>query len=318
MRYVFRADASRSIGAGHVMRSSAIAEEFIARGKEVIFIGQISELPWVTQRIATLGFSRVYDDSNDFFSNPKEDVLILDTYSINIDAEFIKPKNWQHVIAIVDELTPSYDCTLRIHPGIDSEWVGNSFIPILAGPNFIPIRSSLSKKKQVSKLKEESLKIAVVAGGSDPYNLVNELARIIARIPVRFDAYLFATSSFNSISDSRFQYVQVGQQLDDLTRDVDLVLTTASTASLEFLARGLCVGLVCAVENQQQYYKSLGKLGVAAQLGFRTLGNNWELDQQKIHELITSNELRMSLAGKAVGLIDFKGASRIVDAITNL
>ena len=39
MRYVLRADASESIGAGHVMRSSAIAEELIARGENVVFVG---------------------------------------------------------------------------------------------------------------------------------------------------------------------------------------------------------------------------------------------------------------------------------------
>ena len=60
MRYVLRADASQSIGAGHVMRSSAIAEELIAKGKQVIFVGQITDLPWVEERIASLGFAHVY------------------------------------------------------------------------------------------------------------------------------------------------------------------------------------------------------------------------------------------------------------------
>ena len=43
MRYVLRADAPEFIGAGHVMRSSAIAEELIARGENVIFVGQVSD-----------------------------------------------------------------------------------------------------------------------------------------------------------------------------------------------------------------------------------------------------------------------------------
>ena len=62
MRYVLRADASQSIGAGHVMRSSAIAEELIARGEDVIFVGQISDLPWVEERIASLGFTHIHND----------------------------------------------------------------------------------------------------------------------------------------------------------------------------------------------------------------------------------------------------------------
>lgn len=318
MRYVLRADASRSIGAGHVMRSSAIAEELIARGESVIFVGQISDLPWVLERIENLGFSQIHSEPKQFNSNPELDVLILDAYQIEVDDFFINPKNWRHIVAIVDELTPQYDCTIRIHPGLDSEWTGDLKTPILAGPKYIPIRSSLYKKAQTRNDRNYSLRVAVVAGGSDPYGLVHEIARILARIPFHFEAFLFSSSDFDSIVDSRFHYIQVGQQLDALTEDVDLVLTTASTSSLEFLARGLCVGIVCAVDNQQQYYDTLGKIGVAAQLGFRTLGNNWKLDEDKINLLITSNGLRMDLMARAAGLIDFSGASRIVDAITSL
>ena len=318
MRYVFRADASQSIGAGHVMRSSAIAEELIARGKDVIFIGETSELPWVKERITNLGFTDVFTETSDYLSNSKSDVLLLDTYLIDIDDAFISPENWLHVIVIVDELTPNYRCTLRIHPGIDSGWVGNSQTPTLAGPRYIPIRSSLSKKAHISIDMEHSLRIAVVAGGSDPYGLVHEIASILGKIPGQFEVSLFSDSTLDSTLDSRFKYIEIGQRLDDLTMDVDLVITTASTSSLEFLARGLCVGLVCAVDNQRQYYDSLGKFGVAAQLGFRTLDNTWELDEQKIYSLISSTELRMNLMTKAVGLVDFSGASRIVDVITTL
>jgi spore coat polysaccharide biosynthesis predicted glycosyltransferase SpsG len=300
------------------MRSSAIAEELIARGQIVIFVGQISDLPWVLERIENLGFTQIYSEPKEFISNPESDILILDSYKIDINENFITPKNWLHIVAIVDELTPRYRCTIRIHPGLDSNWTGNSSTPILAGPKYIPIRSSLSKNTQIRSEGERTLKLVVVAGGSDPYELVNEIAKILAKTELHFQAYLFSKYGSNSIIDSRFHYTQVGRELDELTKDVDLVLTTASTSSLEFLARGICVGLVCAVDNQRQYYNSLGALGVAAQLGVRTLDNNWELDEQKIYSLLTSNELRMNLMARSVGLIDFNGAGRIVDAITTL
>lgn len=119
-------------------------------------------------------------------------------------------------------------------------------------------------------------------GGSDPYELVNEIATALAETPMNFEAHQFSRSRFYPVIDSRFHYTQVGQQLDELTKDVDLVITTASTSSLEFLARGLRVGIVCAVDNQRRHYNSLGDLGVVAQLGVRTLDNDWELDKQKI------------------------------------
>jgi spore coat polysaccharide biosynthesis predicted glycosyltransferase SpsG len=87
---------------------------------------------------------------------------------------------------------------------------------------------------------------------------------------------------------------------------------------LEFLARELCIGVACVVDNQKQNYKTLGELGVAAQFGFRYANNKWELDIEKIHSLVSSSELRRELLLKSRGLIDFDGARRIVDAITIL
>ena len=318
MRYVLRAGASQSIGTGHVMRSTAIAEELIVRGEDVVFVGQISGLPWVEERIASLGFSVIHNNPSQFLSNPESDVLILDSYEIEVGNAFIAAKNWLYVVAMVDALTPNYICTLRIHPGLDSNWIGASKAPTLAGPKYIPFRSSLSKNLYVVNQEQHKLKIAVVAGGSDPYALVHEIARILVMFPEQFEVYLFTNSMLDSGLDSRFQYFDVGNQLDELINNVDLVLTTSSTSCLEFLARGFCVGIACAVNNQGQYYDSLGKLGVAAQIGLRNLDNNWELDKEKIYSLIASSELRGSLIAKAKGLIDFMGASRIVDAITTL
>ena len=318
MRYVLRADASQSKGAGHVMRSSAIAEELILRGNDVIFVGQISNLPWVVQRIASLGFSRVHFDTSEFNSNPNADVLILDSYDIEVQDAFIAPHNWRHIIAVVDEMTPNYSCTLRIHPGLDSNWTGNSNIPILSGPKFIPIRYSLISHKNFVVEGLNRLKIVVVAGGSDPYGLVNEIAKILVTFSEEFDVYLLSNSVVDSSLDSRFHYVKVGDQIEEQTNDADLILTTASTTSLEFLARELCIGIACVIENQKQNYKVLGELGVAAQFGIRHMNNKWELDKEKIRLLITSSDLRRDLLTKSKGLIDFGGARRIVDAITTL
>ena len=318
MRYVLRADASHSIGAGHVMRSSAIAEELIAQGEDVVFVGQISDLPWVKERITSLGFVHIHNESIEFISNPESDVLLLDSYEIESSDEFINPEKWLHIIAIVDELTPDYHCTLRIHPSLNSAWNKNSKTPILSGPKYIPFRSSISKNMYASGQGQRMLKIAVVAGGSDPFGLVHEIANILFTFSEQFEVYLFSNSIPDSVLDNRFHYFEVSPLLDTLTKDVDLIFTTASTSSLEFLARGLCVGIACAVDNQEQYYRSLGELGVASQIGYRNKGKVWELDKEVIYSLVTSPELRRKLTTQARGLIDFKGASRIVEAIKAL
>ena len=117
--------------------------------------------------------------------------------------------------------------------------------------------------------------------------------------------------------DPRFTVVQIGFQLDLEASDADLVFTTASTTSLEFLAREIPVGLGCAVDNQQEYYESLVGAKVAMPVGeFRE--GKWKLDHAKMADLINSGELRKALEKKSAGLLDLKGAERIVDEILKL
>ncbi len=318
MRYVLRADASQTIGAGHVMRSSAIAEELIARGKEVLFVGKISNLPWVENRISGLGFTEIHSEPATLDLKKGSDVLILDSYEIEPSDQFIAPENWLKIIAIVDEQTPNFSCDLRIHPGLDISWLSNSTVPIIGGPKYIPLRSSLSHSLPKIKENHDSVRIAVVAGGSDPHRLVLELAKILFTFSEDFKALLFTNHSLGDSLDSRFQYTEIGSHLDGLTQNVDLVLTTASTSSLEFIARGLCVAVVCTFDNQEQYYRSLGEIGAAAQIGIRNSDDEWDLDKEKIHFLIKSEQKRRALIEAASGLIDFHGAKRIVDVITTV
>lgn len=317
MRYVFRADASKFIGSGHVMRLSAIAEELIARHEFVIFVGEIQDLTWVEKHILTLGFSETYIDPALFETNPETDILIIDSYTISTNDDFLLRSNWLHVISIVDELTPNYSCDLRIHPGLDSLWTGNSKTPILAGPKYIPIRKSL-KINSEKRNADRPFTIGIVGGGSDPYNSVLEIARVLHDIENPFVVFLFTNMTINLVIDERFTYVPIGDRLEEITRDCDLIFTTSSTSSLEFLARGLPIGVVKVADNQDQNYNLLGQLGAAALIGTRSNEDIWNLNSALICQLIESPEIRESLISKSHNLIDFNGSSRIIEAIKSL
>jgi len=94
---------------------------------------------------------------------------------------------------------------------------------------------------------------------------------------------------------------------------VDVVLTTASTSSLEFIAREIPTGVLCLVDNQENYYEQLGRLGFAAQIGIRTFAGAWEINVEVIRDLLGSQKKRDGLKQSILGLIDLKGASRVID-----
>jgi len=315
MRIVFRADASLATGSGHVMRSSAIAEEVIARGIPAIFVGKISDLPWVKNRISNLGFHAVIEDSDLFVSNPSTDILILDSYEIPLGTNFIQPDNWRAVVNIFDELTPLFKSRLRIHPGLTKLWPVSMETKTLSGPEYIPLRKSI--KKSEFRIENDCPKIIVVGGGSDINGFVSAVSKSLFRCKEIFQASIFASEDLNFALDERFSVVPIGDTLDEFASRSDLVFTTASTTSLEFIARGCAVAVGCAVDNQSLYYKELNRGGFAAPIG-EFLNSTWSLDEVMIRNLVNSDLLRARLRNTSTGLIDMRGATRIVDEILRL
>lgn len=316
MRYVIRADASGAIGSGHVMRSSAIAEELIARGEEVIFVGGYCEVPWLAVRIKGLGFSQTFSEVAGFNSDANTDILILDSYFVPIDDEFIQRRKWKAIVVIMDELTPSYVADLFVHPGLSVKSKTISTAKILAGPRYVPFRKSIKKNEKL-EVRKKALEIIVVGGGVDSYNFAAAICGALKKNQSDFHAVIFTTRSELAQLDSRFTAVPIGSELDKYAANADLVFATASTTSLEFIAREVAIGIGCAVNNQEEYYMVLSSLGVASPIG-RFVEDCWEIDQHEIDKLVNSNQFRENLREKCANLIDLNGARRIVDEILRL
>ena len=313
MRYVFRADAAQDIGSGHVMRSTAIAEEFIARGEDVIFIGSTSGVPWLDGYLSNIGFSKIYPESMSFTSNPMLDVLILDSYTLQTDDAFIQPEKWHRIVLVADETTPSYKSDLVFYPGLLSNVKVRNDTKVFAGPKYIPFRSSIQKSKKKLQA-SEVIEILVVGGGTDPFNFVKEISKILTSLNENFHANVFSGDKHLIKSDSRITVFPIGPSLDECAGNADLVFTTASTMSLEFIAREKAVGIGCAVDNQKSYYNSLSSFGLAAPIG-QYEASRWHINSDLVYELTTSADLRNSFVEKSSGLIDLQGVSRIVDII---
>jgi spore coat polysaccharide biosynthesis predicted glycosyltransferase SpsG len=315
MRFVFRADASLTIGSGHVMRSSAIAEEVIARGFPAVFVGTTAQLHWVSERVKSLGFTEIVEVSSEFIPDPNNDILILDSYEIAVDNDFIQPSGWMAVVSIFDELTPQYESKLRFHPGLTISWPAIGKTKTLGGPEFVALRKSIKKSEITSG--PDLRKIVVVGGGSDVTGFVSAVSKSLANCKVLFKASLFTAWDQSLVLDERFSVFPIGSGLDEVANTADLVFTTASTTSLEFIARGCVVAMGCAKDNQELYYKELSDGRYAAPIG-KYLNDTWVLDTELIEELVISETLREKFRTNSADLIDLNGASRIVDEILKL
>ncbi len=317
MRFIFRSDASREIGSGHVMRSSVLAEEAISRGFECIFVGVISDLDWVSERIAKLGFSQVLEYEDLCQVDHKSDILILDTYHIPIDHHFIAQQNWKLVLSISDKFTPRYECDIELRPGLTRVNQRQIAPVVLSGPEHILIRKGIEK----SRRKESStnpLKVLVVGGGSDPFGFVPAILEVVSSMNLDIEVHAFTNEVIRKEGKVNFLRHTIGADLDLISNDVDLVFSTASTSSLEFLAREIPMGIACAIDNQVDFYEQLGSLGCALQIGGYGSDGKWRLNMRSIRELLESQELREALRRTIDSLVDTRGAVRVMDSLLSL
>ena len=315
MRYIFHADASPKIGAGHVMRTSAIAEEFIRKRYESIFIGEILEIPWLFQKISKLGFSEIIQNKSRFQSNSKTDVLVLDSYVTSPGDEFISKSKWFKVVSIFDAVTPSYLCDMRIHPGLSMNWGVIPNLITLSGPKFIPIRSSLRVLKSSSE--SSPIKILIVGGGTDINKFGFFLSKTLNSLNLEFEATVIAKDESIFLLDKRFQVVSFGIDFDNFVNNFDLVFTTASTTSLEMVSKHFAVGVGCSVENQEEYFSNLIDMNLALPIGIFK-NEEWYFNIEVINKLIQSKKLRNSLKFNVSRKLDFNGSLRIMDEILKL
>jgi spore coat polysaccharide biosynthesis predicted glycosyltransferase SpsG len=316
MRFIFRADASREIGSGHVMRSSVLAEEAISRGYECFFVGRISDLDWVAQRISKLGFSQVLSVESAFTPNIETDVLILDSYSIPVANAFIAKENWKLVLSICDEISPRYVTDIELRPGLQEIGGAHDGPVVLEGAEFILIRKGIEKSSR--KVDHVGVpKVLVVGGGSDPFGYVKAVTEVISSLGLKLEVHVFTQDAIPNGSEVSFVTHPIGSKMDLMASDVDVVLTTASTSSLEFIAREIPTGVVSAVDNQDNYYEELGRLGYAQQIGKKNSDGEWWFDRAEMVELLGNQRKRETLRDLITGLIDLKGAERVIDFLVS-
>lgn len=316
MKLIIRADASTAIGTGHVMRSSTLAAEFITRGHEVLYVGDIQLIDLITQRFKEIGLSQKPLETKEFAYDTSSDILLIDSYSLDPNDQFLQNERWALVVAIVDPVTPNYICDIKIAPSLNPSFSYNPGELILTGPEYLLLRNTLKKIKKRSLSIHSPLKIFLAGGGSDPSNFCSAIANELLDLDDDFILHVFSDNlEFKRFKDSRLRLHSVGNKMDHIANQCDLGITLASTLSIELIAREMPIGVGVAFENQRQGYDQLVKQNFAVPVGEFHTEYGWDISREKITQLVRSSEIRARLVGNIKGLIDLNGPKRIVDKV---
>ena len=318
MQITFRADASPEIGTGHVMRCAAIAEEAILRGIPCRLVGTLGGIGWVESHLAEIGLPWV--EIGDWFAGESSgvEILVIDSYSIPVEDLFLSDNRWQYRIVVADEPTPNYFANLVIHPGLDASWFKGDSNALLFGAKYLPIRRSIQKSSRAQDRIGLS-KVVIFGGGTDLFSFSTSMAKILTKSPIFSNASFFCSEKLgNEIRqmDDRFSAFLPGNKLSEELATADLVLTTASTSSLEILAMEIPMGIACLVKNQISNANALGRLGVAHVMQIHIEGKSLEIEEESLLAFLRNDEYRKQLQKKMEGFVDLKGTTRILDEIT--
>jgi spore coat polysaccharide biosynthesis predicted glycosyltransferase SpsG len=313
MRIVLRADATESIGVGHIMRSLAIIDEFVNRGFECVLIGNVSTILWLHKVVLESKFSLILENESEYEYDSHDDVLIIDSYTLPIGHKFLQKEKWKATIAIVDSFSPMYSADLRIHIGLNSHDPLSDGIPILSGPSYIPIR----KLPRTNSVLTSGIEILVSGGSNNPNSFVEHICHQLMKFDLAFNCYFSIPSFLTFSADERFHLIESRDTYLEKSANSEIIFCTAGYSSLEFVAYGKAIGISCAVPNQQSNYLQLVEKFFATPVSFYDNGL-WKTNLENMKALLYSKETRDYLRKNTNNLIDLNGSKRVVDAILNM
>jgi spore coat polysaccharide biosynthesis predicted glycosyltransferase SpsG len=319
MRVLFRADATQEIGAGHVMRCWALAEELATRGASVSWQGTI-DVPWVRAALDGHGWNVVapLGSSMDQALGLDADAVIVDSYTLDEAYRQTLLNTGTPVVAIVDDsYTTAGPASLWVNPGAPSSLQVDDAASFLNGPEYVLIRRAVRDLRRLRQESDSSQSratgITFLLGGTD----FAGLAPLIDGMPGLSERAggLFAGPGVQG-GVSKVKWLSGGPDLLRRASQSRLVVSAAGVSSWEMAHVGVPLALMQVAGNQAGNYSWMTQTGWALPLGDVSPG----VTQPAAFEQALTEALMESDAGgvTAVSRIDGLGAARVAEAVISL
>ena len=346
MKIIFRADANKNIGQGHVMRCLSIADAFKREGHSCIFVS--ADL-FAAELIGARGYECFetgfsYDDMNSelpatekILGEEKPDIIIVDSYYVTNDY-FKALKKYAKTVYLDDVYAFAYDADTLINYNVYADEnkyrklyaaAGIKLPELILGCEYAPLRKEFEETRILPVQKDRAENIMISVGGSDPLHLAMKFINEIR-------------AGENELTDCNFEFILGALEEDRKTieeissdsrniksrfniRDMkgaieqsDIVISAAGSTQYEICSCGVpCISFSMA-DNQVEGGKKFDELGAFIYAGDAREGEEFIKRLFDILiRLIGDKDKRESLAKNERTLTDGKGAGRIVGRLLN-
>jgi len=318
---VIRADASRSVGTGHVMRSLAFAEAAADRGVPVRFV--VGGDSTATGLVANRGFGAVFvaDPHDHRWVDDATDRSVVLVDGLHFDDElFASVAGSRAHLAVMEDIPAIRYADVVISPettgGLVHEHAAGALV--LAGITYAPIRREFRRRRRLRRRIGPDGSLLITLGGSDAAGLTGRLATAVT--PPRTYGFARCTIITGPLTPRLDGFdgspsVTVRHDVDDMSLlydDADVAVSAAGTGAWELMCMGVPSVFVEVSDNQA--FMSVAINGAGAGVGIGT----WDGDDRTVRAALGSlrdDRTYRAVSESALAYIDGLGAERVVDGL---
>jgi len=318
MRVVFRCDASRNIGTGHVRRCLTLADELRNSGNEIIFMSDDRLEGNLCSLINSHGYQYIKTNVTDI---PElTDLLIVDHYDIDYEWEVMARQHTKKIMVIDDLANRKHDCDLlldqNLYPDMQKRY--EDLVPrnckLMLGPKYALLREEFRVWRKKTSVRKTLKHLFINFGGSDPHGTTH---RVLEKIKHHdFSADIVIGSKDEKIKDfckdrQDWNLHVNANNMAELMSKSDLGICAGGSTTWERCALGLPSITLAIAVNQKQLSEFLAKRGLCHYIDSCNKVN------ETLRKYITCPDLLAKQSKLSMDFVDGKGAERCVSIISS-
>jgi UDP-2,4-diacetamido-2,4,6-trideoxy-beta-L-altropyranose hydrolase len=337
---IIRADASATVGMGHVMRCLALGQAWRDSGGRVVFLTTTTN-EWLLLRLSEEGFEsqtlgRPYPAADDWQATraiamgEPDPWVLLDGYHFDLDYQRrVKDSGFKLVVIDDTAALPHYYADVLVNQNVYAEDLIYSCEPYtrrLLGSRYALLRREFAAYRGVRRAaRAPARRVLVTMGGADPQRAtlkalaaLHDLALpelevrvMVGAASAQLEGIRAAANSLGCATELMVAAPKMGENL----AWADVAIAAAGTTAIELAFMGVPALLVVAAENQVPIAAKLEQLGAARDLGWVSQLSAARI-MEGLRDLLCLQQTRAAMAERGQQLVDGEGAERVAATLS--
>jgi UDP-2,4-diacetamido-2,4,6-trideoxy-beta-L-altropyranose hydrolase len=338
MRLLIRADATTSMGTGHLMRCTALGQawqeqrgtvEFLTRCENTALVGRLEAEGF---NVRQLGANSDWDAFDAAAKSAPDAALVLDGY--DFDAEYQKrARSFFQPLLVIDDLAdlPRYSADLVLNQNIyaaELRYAHESHTRLLLGCQWALLRREFRRWRDWRReIPAVGRRVLVTLGGSDPDNVTLRVVQAFQCTGLADELEIQVVAGAGNPhlpeleetarASRNIRLCSNVRDMPALMAWADIAVTGAGSTCWETSFMGLPSLTIILAENQKRIAEGLERVGAAINLGCQQ-----DLSSESIASstdgILRARACRERLSERGRGLVDGNGSAATVVVIQEL